>query len=88
MTLQDMIDNFPNLSASDLLVLNKAAADTWTQRGEEMKSAFKVGHRVSFIDSRGSEYVGTITKILRKNVRVEVGANSWKVSPGALKRIF
>ena len=86
MTLQDMIDNFPGLSVDDLLKLNKAAAIAWAERGDELRKSFKGGQRVAFFDQNGAEHVGTIAKIMRKNVKVEVNGRNWRVSPGVLTR--
>jgi hypothetical protein len=84
MTLQDMIDNFPSLSAADLLKLNKAAADAWNARGDEMRKGFKVGDRVTFVDNMGEERFGLVAKIMRKNISVDVYGRKWKVSPAVL----
>ena len=86
MTLQDMIDNFPSLSASDLLALNKAAADAWTVRGDEIRKAFRVGDRVTFLDRSGERLFGIIAKVMRKNIKVDVYGKNWKVSPAILDR--
>ena len=86
MTLQDMIDNFPNLSAGELLKLNKAAADAWNARGDEIRKAFTVGDRVTFLDRSGTRLFGNIAKVMRKNVKVEVNGTNWKVSPAVLDR--
>ena len=86
MTLQDMIDNFPNLSAGELLKLNKAAADAWNARGDEIRKAFKVGDRVTFLDRSGTRLFGNIAKVMRKNVKVEVNGTNWKVSPAVHDR--
>ena len=86
MTLQDMIDNFPGLSVDDLLKLNKAAANAWAERGDELRKSFKVGQRVTFLDMEGVRLFGTVAKIMRKNVKVEVNGRNWRVSPGVLTR--
>ena len=86
MTLQDMIDNFPSLSAADLLALNKAAANAWTERSDEIRKAFKIGDRVSFRDQLGAEHFGIIVKVMRKNIKVDVYGKNWRVSPGILNR--
>ncbi len=86
MTLQDMINNFPSLSTDDLLALDKAAANAWTERGEELRKSFKVGDRVSFRDQLGDEHFGIIAKVMRKNIKVDVYGKNWRVSPGALSR--
>ena len=86
MTLQQMIDNFPSLSADDLLALNKAAADAWNVRSNEIRKAFKVGDRVSFRDQLGDEHFGIIAKVMRKNIKVDVYGKNWKVSPAVLDR--
>jgi hypothetical protein len=75
MTLQDMIDNFPSLSAGDLLKLNKAAADAWNARGDELRKAFRVGDRVTFLDRSGERMFGIIAKVMRKNIKVDVNGN-------------
>ena len=86
MTLQDMIDNFPSLSASDLLKLNKAAGDAWNVRSNEIRKSFKVGDRVTFLDRSGERLFGIIAKVMRKNIKVDVYGKNWKVSPGVLDR--
>ena len=86
MTLQQMIDNFPSLSTDDLLKLNKAAANAWTTRGDEIRRGFKVGNRVTFLDRNGVRLFGNIAKIMRKNVSVDINGTNWKVSPGVLNR--
>ena len=86
MTLQQMIDNFPSLSANDLLKLNKAAGDAWTERSDEIRRSFKVGQRVTFLDQNGAERFGIIAKVMRKNIKVDVYGKNWRVSPGVLSR--
>jgi hypothetical protein len=86
MTLQQMIDNFPGLSADDLLALNKAAAHAWTTRSDEIRRSFKVGNRVTFLDRHGVRLFGSIVKIMRKNVSVDVNGMKWRVSPGVLQQ--
>ena len=86
MILQQMIDNFPSLSADDLLALNKAAGDAWTTRSDEIRRGFKVGDRVSFFDRLGAEHFGIIAKVMRKNIKVDVYGKNWRVSPGVLNR--
>ena len=81
-----MIDNFPNLSTDDLLKLNKAAANAWTTRGEEIRRSFRVGDRVSFRDQLGAEHFGIVEKVMRKNIKVDVYGRNWRVSPGVLRR--
>ena len=86
MTLQQMIDNFASLSADDLLKLNKAAANAWTERSDEIRRSFKIGDRVSFRDQLGAEHFGIVEKVMRKNIKVDVYGRNWRVSPGVLNR--
>ena len=86
MRLQQMIDNFPNLSVDDLLALNKAAGNAWNVRSDEIRRGFKAGHDVTFLDRNGVRLFGTIVKIMRKNVSVDINGTKWRVSPGVLHR--
>jgi len=95
MNIQQILDEFPNLSVNDLLALNKAAAMAWNTRSDEIRRSFKVGTRVTFLDQNGTRQFGNIKRILRKNIVVDVRAVgptgdvsgiNWRVSPGVLDR--
>ncbi len=84
MTLSDMLANLDNLATPELLALNRAAAQAWNSRSEEMRRGFRVGNHVMFFDNQGNRHFGHVAKVMRKNVRVDVNGTMWKISPGAL----
>jgi putative ribosome biogenesis GTPase RsgA len=50
---------------------------------QETKNQFMVGDQVSFM-SKGEKLLGTITKILPKNVKLTTDRGNWKVHPSFL----
>ena len=53
------------------------------------KSAFNVGDEVYWISNKkkGMRIDGVITKVMKKNVKVRVGINEWKVHPSFLRHV-
>ena len=64
--------------ASELLRLYASKWDRDTAR------QFTIGMPVSFRDRAGEIVTGTVTKVNKKTVAVQVGMVRWKVSPGLL----
>ena len=52
-------------------------------KSQEAKNQFMVGDTVSFM-SKGEKVVGTISKILPKNVKLTTNRGNWKVHPSFL----
>ena len=54
-------------------------------RSDFKKNTFDVGDTVSFI-KQGRKYVGDITKICPKNIKMKVGTVQWTVHPSFITR--
>jgi len=94
MTTDDIITALESgsFTADDLRQINVATKLAYCRAQQNAKQSFSVGDRVQFTSSSGVQCVGTITKILQKNVKVHVdgvrsGSTIWRVSPSLLSRV-
>jgi len=60
----------------------------WGRKNDEALFEFNIGDRVRFIGRRGVKHEGTVTKINKKRLSIDVGGFSpWLVPPTMLTKI-
>lgn len=57
------------------------------QSASRAKWSFHPGQKVQFFSKAGVKQVGTVTKIMQKNIGVSVGGMRWRVHPSFLSPV-
>lgn len=90
-THTDLTHLLSSMSEGDLRNLNNRIIQELRLRSNAVRDTFMVGETVEFTARNGMLHMGTVIKIMPKNIKVEVpnGMSSvkWTVSPNLLRHV-